>query len=161
MASRLAQIGSLSMLWMASLLAEDRAPLFEGKELRTGETIRLEDYRGHIVLVDFWASWCPPCLESLPAYDRLYRAFRERGFVVVAVNVDEKTSDGLDFLQRHPVTYPVIADPVGDIGIPYGIRTLPRSFILDREGRIIESHRSFSDGDEATLRARISELVGD
>lgn len=160
MAFRYPLLVALALFLAELAMAQELAPLFEGRDVRTGEPIQLEAYRGQIVLVDFWASWCPPCLKSLPAYDRLYREFRERGFSVVAVNVDEDTQDGIAFLQDNPVSYPVIADPVGTIGIPYKIRTLPRSFLLSRDGRIIESHRSFDDDDEAALRARIAELLG-
>ncbi len=159
MASRPALFGALLLLFFRALWAQEVAPLFEGTDVRTGQEVRLQDFRGNIVLVDFWASWCPPCLQSLPAYDRLYRNFRADGFSVIAVNVDENTKDGLDFLEQRPVSYPVIADPVGKIGIPYKIRTLPRSFLLDREGRIIESHRSFEAGDEAVLRQKLKTLL--
>lgn len=161
MASRLPLTLSLVLLWTSPVGAEDFAPLFEGTELRSGERIRLQDFRGRVVLVDFWASWCPPCLESLPAYDRLFRELGAGGFTVIAVNVDEDTRDGLDFLERFPVSYPVIADPVGTIGIPYRIRTLPRSFLLDRQGRIAGSFRSYREGDEEMLRKQITSLLGD
>jgi thiol-disulfide isomerase/thioredoxin len=109
--------------------------------------------------VDFWASWCPPCLDSLPAYDRMRREIGTEEFEIIAVNVDENTEDGLKFLEEHPVGYPVLADPEGEIGIPWGIRTLPRSFLLDREGRIVAKHKRFKSGDEIELKQDITELL--
>jgi thiol-disulfide isomerase/thioredoxin len=139
--------------------AQETAPLFSGVSINTGQQIDLREYRGKIVLVDFWASWCPPCLVSLPAYDRMRRDIISDDFEIIAINVDENTEDGLEFLEDHPVAYPVLADPEGDIGIPYGIRTLPRSFLLDRGGRIIASHKSFKIGDEKKLRKEIEGLL--
>jgi thiol-disulfide isomerase/thioredoxin len=139
--------------------AQETAPLFSGVSINTGQQIDLREYRGKIVLVDFWASWCPPCLVSLPAYDRMRRDIISDDFEIIAINVDENTEDGLEFLEDHPVAYPVLADPEGDIGIPYRIRTLPRSFLIDRDGRIITSHKSFRIGDEEKLRKQIEGLL--
>jgi peroxiredoxin len=80
-------------------------------------------------------------------------------FEIIAINVDEDTEDGLSFLEDHPVDYPVLADPEGNIGIPYGIRTLPRSFLLDRDGRIIATYKSFKVGDEVKLQQEITALL--
>jgi thiol-disulfide isomerase/thioredoxin len=141
------------------LHAQEPALPFSGVAINTGEQISLADYRGKVVLVDFWASWCPPCLDSLPAYDRMRQEIGTEEFEIIAVNVDEYTEDGLKFLQEHPVGYPVLADPDGEIGIPWGIRTLPRSFLLDREGRIVAKHKRFKSGDEIKLKQDITELL--
>lgn len=153
----------LTVLTTAMLIslssAQDLAPDFEGKEIDGDNTIRLSDYRGKIVFIDFWASWCPPCLVSLPAYDKMYKELGNTEFEFIAINVDENTEDGLYFLEDHPVSYPVLADPDGDIGIPYRIRTLPVSYLLDREGRIVQSYRSFKVGDEIALKQEIELLL--
>jgi thiol-disulfide isomerase/thioredoxin len=149
----------LMLFLLTSVSAQETAPLFSGVSINTGQQIELSEYRGKVVLVDFWASWCPPCLVSLPAYDQMRRDIISDDFEIIAINVDEDTEDGLEFLEGHPVAYPVLADPEGDIGIPYGIRTLPRSFLLDRDGRIIASHKSFKLGDEEKLKQEIEELL--
>ena len=139
--------------------AQETAPMFSGKAINTGQQISLSDYRGKVVFIDFWASWCPPCLASLPAYDQMREEIGTKEFEIIAINVDENTEDGLEFLAEHPVRYPVLADPDGIIGIPYGIRTLPHSFLLDRDGQIISSHRSFKLGDEIKLKLEIEQLL--
>ena len=150
----------LSAVLLSSVVnAQELAPDFEGTDIHGGSTLRLSDYRGKIVFIDFWASWCPPCLVSLPAYDKMYKELGNTEFEFIAINVDEDTEDGLVFLEDHPVSYPVLADPEGDIGIPYGIRTLPVSYLLDRDGRIVQSYRSFKLGDEITLKQEIEALL--
>ncbi len=152
------------LCWFAApLLALEpgaMAPGFSGQAVNTGQSIRLQDYAGKVVFLDFWASWCPPCVASLPAYNQMRRDIGTDGFEVIAVNVDEHSEDGLAFLRRHPVDYPVLLDPAGDIGIPYQLRTLPRSFILDRSGRVVASYRSYSAGDEQMLKQEILRVMG-
>ena len=94
-------------------------------------------------------------LVSLPAYDAMYREIGNADFEIIAINVDADTEDGLYFLEDHPVSYPVLADPDGDIGIPYGIRTLPVAYLLDRNGYIVQSFRNFKSGDEVALKQQI------
>jgi thiol-disulfide isomerase/thioredoxin len=156
---RAARLLATAWLVCAPAMAQDIAPPFSGVTINGGERVDLADYRGKVVFVDFWASWCPPCLESLPAYERMRNEIGTAEFEIIAVNVDEFTSDGLEFLEKHPVSYPVLADPEGDIGIAYGIRTLPHSFLLDRAGRMVSSHRSFSAGDEVSLKRDIEQLL--
>ena len=100
-----------------------------------------------------------PCLASLPAYNQMRQDIGIEHFEIIAINVDENTEDGLKFLEAHPVSYPVLADPTGVIGKPYGIRTLPRSFLLDRNGQIVASYKSFKVGDEIKLMEEIRQLI--
>lgn len=158
MVSRLLQALCLTLILAQPILAQESAPLFSGVAVNTGQQISLADYRGKIVMVDFWASWCPPCLKSLPAYDRMREEIGTKDFEIIAVNVDENTADGLEFLEQHPVRYPVLADPEGEIGIPYGIRSLPRSFLLDREGNIAAEFKKFKAGDEKKIRQLILKM---
>lgn len=151
---------AIALTMLSTVVAAAEMALdFTGTEVRDERTIRLSDYRGRVVFIDFWASWCPPCLLSLPAYEKMRNEIGSDGFEIIAINVDEDTQDGLDFLEDHPVSYPVLADPEGDIGIPYGIRSLPVSYLVDREGRIVESYRSFSAGDEVSLKREIEVLL--
>lgn len=149
----------LLTMFSTIVAAAELALDFSGTELRDERTIHLADYRGKVVFIDFWASWCPPCLLSLPAYEKMRKEIDSEEFEIIAINVDEQTQDGLDFLEDHPVSYPMLADPEGDIGIPYGIRSLPMSFLVDRNGLIVQSYRSFKAGDETSLKQEIEKLL--
>ena len=153
---------SLTLLLLVSIgfvSAADQAPDFVGLGIIDGQPLRLSDYRGKVVFIDFWASWCPPCLVSLPAYEQMRAEIGTEDFEIIAINVDEDPANGVFFLEDHPVSYPVLKDPDGDIGIPYGVRSLPVSFLLDRDGKLIESYRSFKLGDEVELKAAIEALI--
>jgi len=151
----------LLMSMSFGLKAQELAPDFSAADLQTGEQINLSAYRGRVVFLDFWASWCLPCLVSLPAYQQLHSTYQSDDWIIIAVNVDEDTQDGLDFLEEIAVTYPMIADTEGDIGIPYGIRSLPVSFLIDQQGMIVRSYRGYEAGDDERIFADIQELLID
>ncbi len=102
-----------------------------------GETVHLSDYRGQIVLLNFWASWCPPCNEELPALNAYYAAHKDQGLVLLGVDVDETADVVRDFVQQKGITYPILLDPQGKASADYSVTGMPTTFIIDREGRLI------------------------
>ena len=112
-------------------LAEDfTLPLTDGKDFR------LADQRGKVVMINFWATWCSPCLEEMPAMERLWQHHKDQNFVLVAVSADANPTVVKPFLDRHGLTFPVALDPKLDLGNAYGVRALPSSFIVDRDGNL-------------------------
>ena len=101
-----------------------------------GRTHRLEDYRGQVVLLNFWATWCGPCLEEMPSIQRLKKKLAGRPFVVLAVNVNEPESRIRKFLSRLPLDFPVLVDAEGRTTAAWKVRILPASFLIGRDGRI-------------------------
>ncbi len=99
-----------------------------------GETLKLKAQRGKPVMVNFWATWCAPCREEMPAMERLYLKHRERGFVLLAVSVDSDASLVKPFLEKLKLTFPVTLDAKMDLANSYGVRALPASFLIDRNG---------------------------
>ena len=99
-------------------------------------TFRLSEHRGKLVMLNFWAPWCPPCLEEMPALERLYRQHRENGFVLLAVSVDTDPSKVAPFVTAHRLTFPVGLDPKTRVAELYGVRALPSTFLIDREGNL-------------------------
>ena len=102
--------------------------------LVSGETLKLQGQRGKPMLVNFWATWCAPCREEMPAMERLYIKHRERGFVLLAVSVDTDAAVVKPFLERYKLTFPVALDAKMDLANAYGVRALPASFLIDRNG---------------------------
>ncbi len=103
-----------------------------------GETVRLSQYRGQVVLLNFWASWCPPCREEMPALDTLQAAHAGAGLVVLAVNVAETRAEAQAFMQEGGYDLIVALDPDKEVTNQFGVRNLPTSIVVDREGKIAQ-----------------------
>jgi peroxiredoxin len=101
-----------------------------------GGTFKLSDQRGKVVLINFWATWCPPCLQEMPAMERLYRQHKDAGFEMVAVSVDADTAKVKPFLAAHKFTFRIVMDAPMALANTYGVRALPSSFIVDRKGTL-------------------------
>ena len=97
---------------------------------------RLFDHHGQVVLINFWATWCPPCLEEMPAMERLYRQHRDGGFTLVAVSVDADSKLVAPFVTASKFSFPVALDPSMNMANTYGVRALPSSFIVARDGTL-------------------------
>lgn len=99
-----------------------------------GRTIRLSDHRGRVVFLNFWATWCPPCREEMPAMERLFRETRAEGLVMLAVSVDADPAVVVPFIEEHRLTFMVAIDRTMEVADRYGVRGLPATFIVDRQG---------------------------
>lgn len=99
-----------------------------------GKKISLKDFRGKIVFLNFWASWCDPCREEMPAMERLYEEFKDKNFVILAVNVKDRKQDALNFIKQLKITYPVAIDPEGQVGMLYGAWGLPTTYLIGPKG---------------------------
>jgi len=114
------------------------APEVTLKDLQ-GQEVRLSDLRGKVVLLNFWATWCKPCKEEMPAMQAGYEKFRDQGFVVLAVNELEDTEKVIEHVRSHGHTFPVVMDHDNRVANRYGVVGLPASFIVDRQG-IVREH---------------------
>src|SRR5207302_7379092 len=99
-----------------------------------GKPFRLSEQRGKTVIVNFWATWCPPCREEMPALERLYRQHKDHGLVLVAVSIDADPKIVPPYVQASKLTFPIALDPKADVANTYGVRALPSSFVVDRQG---------------------------
>jgi peroxiredoxin len=136
----------------------DQAPDFTAPGL-AGGTVSLAAYRGKVVYLDFWASWCGPCAQALPALDQLRKEFAPGDFQVVAVNVDREAKTARAFLRKRPVGYPSALDPAGAIPERFGVEVMPTSFLIDRDGTVRHVQRGFRQDDVEPLRQQIQKLV--
>jgi peroxiredoxin len=101
-----------------------------------GKTWTLRDLRGKVVLVNFWATWCPPCRKEMPDLDALYNRFKDQGLVILAID-DEEVGKIKPYLTEHPVTYPVLLDPGRKVNQAFRVDGIPKSFVYNREGKLV------------------------
>jgi peroxiredoxin len=113
----------------------DMAPDFALEDLE-GELRRLSDFRGRVVLINFWATWCPPCVDEMPSLQKLHDALSDKGLVVLAVSVDERYSDIEEFVGTFQLRFPIVHDAGKRTSREFQTFRYPESFIVDRDGRI-------------------------
>jgi len=134
-------------------------PSFAARSLDGDTTFNLSAYRGKVVYLDFWASWCGPCQTAMPLIDQLAKEFPADQFQVLAVNVDDKPEKAKAFLAAHKVSYPSISDPEGNLPKSFGLKTMPTSYLIDRAGVVRYVHPGFRASDIDGLRAKIREVL--
>lgn len=129
-------------------------------ETLDGETRSLEEWRGKVVLVDFWATWCDPCRDSLPFYERLADEYDDR-FRVLAVSVDERKSAVASFVDRHDFSFDVAFDDGHAIADRFEPPTMPTCYLIGPDGEVEFVHAGFEEGDDAALAERVESLVAE
>jgi len=122
----------------------------------------LPDLKGKVVLVDFWASWCGPCKHSFPALEALHKEYAGKGLVILGINLDAKVTDMVRFLEKNPVTFPIVRDKDQTYVVPLGLEALPTNLLVDRAGKVRFIHAGFR-GEEtvAELKAQIETLLAE
>lgn len=123
-----------------------------------GKTLRLSDFGGKVVLVNFWATWCPPCREETPGFVEIYEKYKEKGFVILGVAEQSPPKEVGQFLSGFRVTYPVGRDEDGSAAGQYGVRAIPTSFLFDRNGKLYHKFTGFTP--EVFLKNKLQELLG-
>jgi thiol-disulfide isomerase/thioredoxin len=121
--------------------------------------LNLSAYKGKVVYLDFWASWCTPCLRSFPWMNDLADSYKGRGLVVVAVNVDHNRNLADTFLQQHPADFHVVYDPGGSLADKFDVEAMPTSFLIGRDGKIHYVHAGFHPGHIREYLSQIRALL--
>jgi len=136
----------------------DIAPDFTLKDMN-GNALTLTDYKGKTVMIEFWATWCPPCKELIPTLEVLYKKYRGKGFIILAlVSEDEGKETIKSFIKEYEITYPVLLANKETIK-RYGISSIPVSFIINKEGRIVNRHLGNTPDLMQELTADIERLL--
>jgi thiol-disulfide isomerase/thioredoxin len=119
----------------------------------------LAAHRGKVVYIDFWASWCAPCLRSFPWMNAMQEKYRDAGLVIIAVNVDRRREAADDFLSRVPASFELVYDPAGKLASEFDLGGMPCSFLVDRRGILRGDHVGFRGDDAQHLEQRIRSLL--
>lgn len=142
---------------LASPQREQATP-FSLKDLN-GKTVTLADYKGRVVFLDFWATWCPPCRASVPAVESLHKAMAGKDVQILGMNLDEDLRDVPAFVKKKGITYPVLLAGESDVSEHYNLRGIPHFILIDRSGRVAEQWVGFAPGMDDQWRRAIQRLL--
>ena len=124
------------------------------------DTLNLDNYRGKVVVLDFWASWCVPCRRSFPWMNEMQEKYGDDGLVIIAVNLDNEASAAEKFLQQYPAEFSISYDHDRQLVHQYAVEAMPSSFLIDRDGTTIERHMGFKSGKTDEYEAAIVAALG-
>jgi len=134
------------------------APAFTLSELG-GQSASLSQYKGQVVMLNFWATWCGPCQQEMPLLDQMYKKYKPAGFTLIGVNVDKDAPPVKQLLERKPVSFPVLLDPASQVSKAYHVDEMPSTVLIDRKGNVRFLHRGYKPGDENEYQDRIRQLI--
>lgn len=123
-----------------------------------GKTYRLKDYRGKVVILNFWATWCPPCREEMPSMERAWQIIKDNGIVILAINVGEDADTIFEFTGQYTMTFPLPMDIDGDVVKQYPVRGLPTTYIIDPAGRATHRAVGSREWDDPVLLRQLEEM---
>ena len=144
----------------AAVTPQSLAPDFT---LRSGEgrNLRLQEQRGRVVMINFWATWCGPCRQEMPHLSRLHDKYKGAGFVLLGVNIDDDPANAAALAAKLGVSFPVLYDTDKRVSKLYDLSTMPSTVLIDRDGKVRTVHRGYVSGTEATYEQQIRELLKD
>ena len=128
------------------------------KQLADGKTLELAK-PGKVVFVDFWASWCGPCAQSMPFLNELHGQYQGQGLEIVGVNLDEDRADALAFLEKHPVKIALAHNEDGQCPSLFGVQAMPSSYLIDRQGKVRHILLGFHNSETGAVREKIQQLL--
>jgi len=130
-------------------------------KITDGQPLNLEQLKGKVVYVDFWASWCGPCAKSFPFMNTLHKDLENKGLQVLAINLDENTEDAQDFLAKLTPNFPIVLDATQQCAKDFEVKAMPTSFLIDRNGVIRETHLGFRPGEAEEFRTSVERLLAE
>jgi thiol-disulfide isomerase/thioredoxin len=145
-------VQNLFILIVVSLLAVTAVKADES-------TLALSDYRGKVVVVDFWASWCVPCRRSFPWLIEMQEKYGQEGLVVIGVNMDADAADAESFLRDYPVNFRIVKDPDGVLAREYDVIAMPSSYVIGRDGETATRHLGFKVARQQEYEETLTQLL--
>lgn len=158
-----AALGALLSIFTVSTLASSGlagqpAPDFALKSA-SGENLRLSEYRGDVVMINFWATWCGPCRQEMPLLDDLYSRYQRVGFQLLGVNIDDDSRRAMQMVEDLGVNFPVLFDESKEVSRLYQVEAMPVTLILDRSGTVRHVHLGYKPGYEQKYLTEIRALL--
>ncbi len=151
-----------SALWASCAVASENiqgpAPDFALKS-NTGKNLRLSEYRGQVVMINFWASWCGPCRQEMPLLEDMYKRYQSLGFTILGVNVEEDSSKAKRLLKEIPVSFPILFDNRNQVSKMYNVVAMPSTVLVDRDGNMRYLHKGYKPGYEKEYQKQVRALV--
>ena len=154
---------ALAAVFASAALASSSSGPAPGFQLsgRGGKTIDLSQFKGQVVMINFWATWCGPCRQEMPLLEDIYKKYKPMGFTMLAVNVEPDTKEADAWLAKlsKPVTFPVAYDVDSKVSKLYKVETMPSTVIVDRKGNVRALHRGYKAGDEDFYLTQIRTML--
>jgi thiol-disulfide isomerase/thioredoxin len=126
---------------------------------RGGKTVNLAQYKGQVVMINFWATWCGPCRQEMPLLESIYKKYHKMGFTLLGVNVEPDAKPAEDYLKAIPVSFPILFDTKSEVSKMYEVSGMPSTIIVDRKGNVRVIHHGYKPGDENEYQDSIRKLV--
>jgi len=138
-------------------LEKNKAPDFSLKDLN-GRNVTLSSLKGKVILLNFWATWCPPCISEMPVFNRLYKEMRARGLEVVAISADRSEGYVRDYVSKHGLDFRVLYDGDHTVTKQYKVFSMPTTFLIDKKGVIVEKFFGEYDWTDQEIKKKIEKL---
>lgn len=147
------------LIFSISAYSADKAPDFAVGKTKSGKKINLSSYRGRVVYLDFWASWCIPCKDSFPWMNEMQARYKKNGLVIVAVNLDDDAKQAKRFLDKNPAKFTISYNQDGTVASKYGVEVMPSSYLIDKKGNIVYKKLGFKHKDKDKMEAALKKAL--
>ena len=160
MQNRIAALAAALVLSLPALAGPEGSPAPSFTlAARSGQSVSLAQYKGQVVMINFWASWCGPCRQEMPLLESIYKKYNRMGFTMLGVNVEPNSQAANDWLKATPVTFPILYDTDSKVSKLYDVAGMPSTVIIDRSGKLRVLHRGYKPGDENEYMDSIRTLI--
>ena len=147
-------VARIAVLLLGAFIAATASGATPGED-----SLDLARHHGRVVIVDFWASWCKPCRQSIPWLNSLRERYGARGLTIIGVNVDAERGDAERFLRDVPIAFEIVFDPKGDLARRFSVQGMPASYVFDRTGKMVQTHLGFRDAKKNEREAALEALL--
>jgi peroxiredoxin len=160
MKNRIAGLAAALLIAVPALAASPSGPAPQFTlAARGGKDVSLAQYKGQVVMINFWASWCGPCRQEMPLLENIYKRYKKLGFTLLGVNVEPDPKVAEEWLKETPVSFPILYDKESTVSKLYDVAGMPSTVIIDRAGKLRMVHRGYKPGDESEYLDSIRSLI--